>query len=373
MIRSGADEIRRAFAISIRDNFNVGAVNGLVEAPAVTQNPTRQTQEPYIYVYSVTERETDVTKECAPIEYTVNVEVCIRFNQRRGGQRQAQQCLDEVLRIVRGFGIGQYPEAVGYTIYRTTFGIAQDLIFKEGGANYYKVICPLFVSAYLTPEPDQVLPVQAPTFMYEDFTFEPAGFTIERFDSGTIIPDTTYPSGNNGWDFVDANFSISSGGAGTFSSGRYTIPAGGEPVSLDSTLRYNLNADPTETTSLSATTQWNVIDSIRYGSIVPETAGTIPTLVDDDSATYGLRNLANWNVEFGTVTPHQEMITLTGDPGEYLYIIVDQGVTLTQIVNNGVNTISLWDVQTVGNYRIYINQQPIVFADFSIDYNLVGN
>ena len=209
--------------------------------------------------------------------------------------------------------------------------------------------------------------------MYEDFTFEPAGFTIERFDSGTIIPDTTYPSGNNGWDFVDANFSISSGGAGTFSSGRYTIPAGGEPVSLDSTLRYNLNADPTETTSLSATTQWNVIDSIRYGSIVPETAGTIPTLVDDDSATYGLRNLANWNVEFGTVTPHQEMITLTGDPGEYLYIIVDQGVTLTQIVNNGVNTISLWDVQTVGNYRIYINQQPIVFADFSIDYNLVGN
>ena len=371
MIRSASDEIRRAVTVAIRDNFDPTKVNGLNTTPPVTQNPTRQTQEPYIYVYSVAENEIDVTKEDGAIEYTVNVEVCIRYNQRRGGQRQANQILDEVTNQVRGFALGQYPSAIGFTIYRTTFGNVSYLDFKENGANYYKVVCPFFISAYPTPIPAQTQPVQAPTFAYAGFANTPTSNRIERYDAGTITPDTTYPDGNNGWNFADANFSVSAGAAGTYVGGVYTLESGQEPVKLDSSLRYTLDSDATETTTLTATTEWNVIDSIRYGSVDAD-GGNQPSFTDNADATYGLRLLSNWNVEFGTTTPHNEMITITGDSGQYVYIIVDHEVTLTQITNNGVNTIHLWDVETVGDYKVYINQQPIVFNDFSIDYNLVA-
>ena len=156
--------------------------------------------------------------------------------------------------------------------------------------------------------------------------------------------------------------------------GIYSVPAGGEPVKLDSTLRYSLEADSTISTSLTATTEWRVIDSLRYGAITPVTAGTIPTLTDDTTATYGLRNLANWNIEFGTVEPHNETITITGNADQYAYIIVDANVTLTQIRNSvGQNTLAQWDVQTVGAYKAYINTQPIVFDGFSADFTLVAS
>ena len=371
MIKSASDEIRRAIAMAIKNNFDPTKVNGLLTIPTVTQNPTRQTQEPYIYVYSVAENEIDVTKEDGATEYTVNVEVCIRYNQRRGGQRQANQILDEVTNHVRGFALSEYPQAIGYTIYRTTFGNVSYLDFKENGANYYKVICPFFVSAYPTPIPAQTLPVQAPTFGYAGFSNEPSAFKIERYDAGTITPNTTYPDGNNGWNFADANFSVSAGAAGTYDGSVYTLGAGQEPVKLDSSLRYTLDSDSTETTTLSATTEWNLIDSIRYGAVNAD-GGAQPSFVDDASATYGLRLLSNWNVEFGTTSPHNELVTITGDSGQYVYIIVDHEETLTQITNNGINTISLWDVETVGNYKVYINTQPIVFNDFSIDYNLIA-
>ncbi len=374
--RSGSDEVRRAITTAIRDGFQHDRVPGLDTTPSITQNPTRQTTEPYIYIYSLTESEIDVTKEDSSREYVVSVEVCLRYRSYIGGQRQANRIVDEILSVIRGFGVADYPDIsdAGYRIYRITSGEIETQIQKDRGANYYKAIFELFVTAEHIGIPDEVLPIQTPGFTYSDWMFTPVNNNIERWDSGNIIPTTTYPSSNNGWDFIDASFSISSGDGGTYDGTTYAITSGVDDIGMDSTLRYELNADTTERTSIQQSVSWNRIDSIRYGSIVPVTPGTLPILTDDTADTYGLRDLTNWNIEFGTVTPHNETIVITGDSNEYVYIIVDSGVTLSQIRNAiGQNTIAQWDVETVGNYKIYINNQPIVFDGFSTEFTLTAS
>ena len=100
--RSSADEIRAAIATTIRNNFDYRNVRGLTENPTVTQNPTRQTTEPYIYVYSVGQIEIDSTKDDTPFQYHVAIEVTLRYNSYRGGQRQGEEIMNEVFSYVRG-------------------------------------------------------------------------------------------------------------------------------------------------------------------------------------------------------------------------------------------------------------------------------
>ena len=374
MVRSGMDEIKASIARHIRTNFDFTKVNGLTGTPAITQNPTRQTQTPRIYVYADGQIEIDSTKEDVPIEYTVNVEVLVRYNQYRGGNRQAHQMLDEIIGTLRGIKNADYPAVNGYTIYRIQFGDVVDFRFIEEGQSYFKVLCPFHISACKDVAPDQALPVQTTSYNYSnDWMFAPTNNNIERWDTGDILPVTTYPSGNNGWNFVDANFAISSGSGGTLVNNVYSLPSGVEPISLDSTLRYTLDADPTETTSLTATTGWRLIDSIRYGA-KEGVGGAAPVFTDNADADFGLRLLSNWNIEYGTVHPHNETVTINGNADEYVYIIIDHLVTLTQIRNDiGQNVIAQFDVTTVGDYKIYINTQPIVFDGFSTDFTLIAN
>ena len=367
------DEVKASIARHIRTNFDYTKVNGLTSTPAITQNPTRQTQTPRIYVYANGQLEIDSTKEGIPIEYTVNVEILIGYNSYRGGNRQAHQMLDEIIGSLRGLKTSDYPEVNGYGIYRIQFGQIEDFRFIEDGQNYYKVICPFHISATQNEIPDQVLPIQDPSFTYSDWLFTPVNNNIERYDTGNIIPATTYPSGNQGWNFVDANYSISSGAGGTLSSNTYNLLPGVEPIALDSTLRYSLDVDPTETTSLVKTTGWRLIDSIRYGA--KQGVGTLaPVFTDDVQADFGLRLLSNWNIEYGTVHPHNETVTVTGNSDEWVYIIIDEGVTLTQIKNEiGQNVISQFTVTTVGDYKIYLNTQRIIFDGFSSEFTLIAN
>ena len=371
--RNAADEIRAAITEKIRNNFDHTAVSGLTEDPTITQNPRRKTDEPYIYVYSVSQLEIDVNKDDTPYEYIFNVEVCTRYNSYRGGQRQSDEMLDQVLQIVRGKTRADYPdlEAFGFNVYRITSGEIVNTTQRDRGANYYKVICPIHVVAQPIAQPSQLQPVQALNFAYSDFMYTPTNFRIERYDTGDITPATTYPSGNNGWNFIDASYGISSGATGTLIGGVYSTVANGV-TGLDSSLRYSLDSDSTETTTITDTTAWTQIDSIRYGAVTPVTDGVLPSLTDDTAATYGLRNLSNWNIEYGTVTPHNETITITGTAGQYLYIIIDHETTLTQIRNSvGQNAIGLFDVTTVGDYKVYIHTQPIVFDGFSTDFTLI--
>ena len=220
MIRSGMDEVKRSIAKHVRTNFDYTKVNGLTEAPAITQNPTRQTQTPRIYIYAVGQQEIDTTKEDVPIEYLVNVEILVRYNSYRGGNRQAHQMLDEIIGSLRGLKTGDYPVVDGYSVYRITFGDIRDAKFIEEGQNYYKVICPFSISATQDRVPSTLQPLQAPIFTYSDWTFTPTTTKLERWDAGNIVPATTYPSNNNGWNFTSATYAVSQGADGTYSKRR---------------------------------------------------------------------------------------------------------------------------------------------------------
>ena len=374
--RSGGDEIRASLASAIRNNFDYTNINGLTENPTITQNPTRRTQEPYIYIYNVGQSEIDSTKEETPYEYHLSIETCTRYDSYRGGQRQSNQMLDEVLKYVRTKNGATYPdlESVGYNVYNVTSGDIVEITDRIRGANYYKVIIDIFVTASRIEIPPLPQPIQEAVFLYADFMFTPDGHNrIERYDAGTITPVTTYGSNNRGWDFVDAQFTLGDMAAGTFDGTTYTVASGDTPLELDSTLNYQLSSDNTVMTSLQAANTWELIGSLRAGSITPDTPGTIPTIEDNALANTGLRNLANWDIEFGTITPHNYRVTVGGDAGDYVYIMTDASVPLVQINNTiGQNVISQFQQSTVGGYNIYINTQVIAFNGFSTDFTLVS-
>ena len=515
--RSSADEIRTAIATTIRNNFDYRNVRGLTENPTVTQNPTRQTQEPYIYVYSVGQVEIDSTKDDTPFQYHVAIEVTLRYNSYRGGQRQGEEIMNEVFAYVRGKNSSEYPDlsAYGFNVYNTTTGDTAEFTDRLRGANYYKVITALYVTASFTGQEVQVQPIQAPDYTYSGFSYLPISNNIERYDAGNIIPAQTYTSPNNGWTFDNVNYSltptaqgsydprtrfelsgaqatakfsgivvetpntdasgadsptgnaIDGGNAGRWSiffgnqtgqtqpgwfitptatrffcnftvgdtsvtiedivntfvdnytnaynggtvttlgditkiatnaftwapdtgsvasitliansiantstvtsNSNYVIETTNEPVALDSTIDYVLENDDSITTSLTASTAWNRIDSIRYGAI-PASAGQQPTFSDDSAATYGLRLLSNWNIEYGTTDPQNQTITLSANKDEYLYIIVSVNEVLAGIRDSlGTNNINNFDVVTDGQYRYYITKLPVVFDNSTFTYTL---
>ena len=515
--RSAADEIRKAVAAEIRNNFDYRNVRGLTENPTVTQNPTRQTTEPYIYVYSVGQVEIDSTKDDTPFQYHVAIEVTLRYNSYRGGQRQGEEILNEVLSYVRGKNASEYPDLTpyGFNVYNTTTGDTVELTDRLRGANYYKVVTALYVTASWTGQEVQVQPIQDPTFSYSGFSYSPTENRIERYDAGNIIPAQSYTSPNNGWTFDTVSYSltptaqgsydprtkfelsgaqatarfsglvietpntdpsgadsptgnaIDAGNAGRWSiffgqqsgqtqpgwfisptatrffcnftagdtsitiedivntfvdnhnnaynggtipilgtiakiasdtftwapdvgsvasatlisnsiantstvtsNGDYAIDTTSEPIALDSSINYVLENDNSITTSLSESTAWNRIDSIRYGA-VPASAGQQPTFSDDTAATYGLRLLSNWNIDYGVTSPQNVTITYTANKDEYTYIIVSQAVTLAGIRDSlGTNNINNFDVVTDGAYRYYISKNPILFDNSSFTFTL---
>ena len=370
--RSSADEIRSAVATTIRNNFDFRNVRGLTENPTVTQNPTRQTKEPYIYVYSVGQIEIDSTKDDTPFQYHVAIEVTLRYNSYRGGQRQAEEIMNEVFSYVRGKNSSEYPDLsqYGFNVYNTTTGDTVEFTDRLRGANYYKVVTALYVTASFTGQEIQVQPIQAPEFTYSGFSYLPISNNIERYDAGNIVPSQTYDSGNNGWNFDTVDYSLPASAEGVYDGTDYTLTATNEPIAIDSTINYELASDSGITTTLAATTAWTRIDSIRYGAI-PASAGLQPTFPDDTSPTYGLRLLSNWNVDFGVTDPQNMTITLSANKDEYLYIIVGINDVLAGIRDSlGTNNINNFDVVTDGQYRYYITKIPVVFDNSSFTYTL---
>ena len=370
--RSSADEIRSAVAAEIRNNFDYRNVRGLTENPTVTQNPTRQTQEPYIYVYSVGQIEIDSTKDDTPFQYHVAIEVTLRYNSYRGGQRQGEEIMNEVFSYVRGKNASEYPDLsqYGFNVYNTTTGDTVEFTDRLRGANYYKVVTALYVTASWTGQEIQVQPIQTPEFTYSGFGYTPIGNNIERYDAGNIVPAQTYTSPNNGWSFNTVDYALPSNAQGVFDGTDYTLTATNEPVAIDSTINYELVNDDTITTALTATTSWSRIDSIRYGS-VPASAGLQPTFPDDTSATYGLRLLSNWNVDYGTTDPQNQSITFNANKDEYAYIIINDAYTLNGIRDSlGTNNINNFDIVTDGEYRYYISKTPILFDNSTFTYTL---
>ena len=252
--RSSADEIRSAIATTIRNNFDYRNVRGLTENPTVTQNPTRQTTEPYIYVYSVGQIEIDSTKDDTPFQYHVAIEVTLRYNSYRGGQRQGEEIMNEVFSYVRGKNASEYPDLsqYGFNVYNTTTGDTVEFTDRLRGANYYKVVTALYVTASWTGQEIQVQPIQEPEFTYSGFSYLPIGNNIERYDAGNIVPAQTYTSPNNGWSFNTVDYALPSSAQGVFDGTDYTLTATNEPVAIDSTINYERSGTTVFTSVLPA-------------------------------------------------------------------------------------------------------------------------
>ena len=257
--RSSADEIRAAIATTIRNNFDYRNVRGLTENPTVTQNPTRQTTEPYIYVYSVGQIEIDSTKDDTPFQYHVAIEVTLRYNSYRGGQRQGEEIMNEVFSYVRGKNASEYPDLsqYGFNVYNTTTGDTVEFTDRLRGANYYKVVTALYVTASFTGQEVQVQPVQDPEFTYSGFSYLPIGNNIERYDAGNIVPAQTYPSPNNGWTFSSVDYALPATAEGVYDGTNYTLSATNEPALIDSTINYSMPGSLTNLLTTGARTEYN--------------------------------------------------------------------------------------------------------------------
>ena len=357
-IRSGTDEIRRVIFTRIRDGFDFTTVNGLTSAPTFTQNPQRDTPEPYIYIYSVESAEADVTKDAASKEYTINVEVLIRYNSRRGGQRQADEMIDEVIRDVRGFATGEYPDATaaGYNIYIITTGTQQSFTFKERGANYYKVILPVYVTASFEGTDANTFPVQPVIFNSASFEFNPdATRQIEWFDSGIVTFASQYPSGNNGWNFDNVNYTLATNAQGSLVNQTYTIDTDDTPLGIDSAIEYTLDTDITTTHTLTETVAFPRIRSVRAG--LADTAQLTALELD---------NFSLWDINYGLVDPTAQNLTVTTIIGERIYFIYDsaQG-DLTRIENLNQpsgNDLPLYTLTKQDGFNIYTKDTGAAFA-----------
>ena len=370
--RSAATEIRAALAAKVASNFDYRNIKGLTENPTVTQNPTRKTGSPYIYMYNIGQIEKDSTKDDTPFEYHLSIEVAVRYNSYRGGQRQAEQITNEVMSYVRGKNSSEYPDlsSSGFNVYNTEIGEVFETTDRLRGANYYKIITDLFVTASWTGLVQQVQPIQSAIFTYSGFEYEPVNRDIERYDSGDIVPSQTYPSDNNGWNFTTVDYSLPAEAGGVYDGTNYEVGPTHDIVEMDSDINYELASDGSITTTLNETSSWPRIDSIRYGAIDAQ-AGLQPSFPDDTSPTYGLRLLSNWNVDFGVTDPQNVTISFTGNAGQYAYIIVDVNVTLAGIRDNlGTNNIANFDVVTDGSYKYYISKTAIVFDNSSFTYTL---
>ena len=374
--RDATSVLKTGIVRKILAEFNVSNVDGVNTIPTTIQvRPQPFTEAPYIYINKVRSNETDKTKTSASRDYQVSILVVTESAHNQSTEKTRDQIAAEVVRILDTTQDGYIDLLLdGFNIYTQNAETGEtDTNETQAGITQFGYSIDAEFTIDFVGLPENTNPVQNPSFAFSLFSFPPQNNQIERYDSGVITPSTTYPSNNNGWNFIDASYSISPGAGGTFANGDYDVTNAADPVSLDSSLRYEFIDDTSTTTTLSATTSFERIDSIRYGAITPQTVGILPTLADDLSATYGLRLLSNWNIEYGTVRPHNETITITGNSNQYVYIIIDHGVTLTQVRNTiGQNVIAQFNVQTIGDYKIYLNTNPIVFDGFSTDYTLIA-
>ena len=357
--RSGSDEIRRGLFGRINTGFDYQRVNGLTSKPPITQNPTRQTGEPYIYVFSVREREVDQQKRSTPKEYYLYVEICARYNSYGGGQRQVNRMMDEVVRAIRNNG---YPDlsSVGYSIYNLTIGEIEEFSFKERGANYYKARIPVLIRAEFVELPQDVNPVQALIYQFSGFAHTPTNNRIEEGDSGAITFNETYPSNNNGWDFTSVSYAVAPGAQGSLADRVYTIGSSDETLGVTGQLSYEFGTDTDVTTTINDTQSFSRIKSLRFGSSTAETF-----TVND------LQNLSSFNIQYGTDNPAGVDITITPNVNEYPYIIFDDQYSITEIKGTlGLNEISAFTRSDVGGYTIYRLTDAIPYAGITLTYTL---
>ena len=234
-----ASEIRRGIYLKVRDEFNHNNVVGLSANPPITQRATHKLEDPFIYIWSESQLEVNKTKDDESYQYAIRVEVSTKANSNQGGQLQSDQMAAEIYRIF-DVPTSEYPDITdkGYDIYIVEFDETASFVEEVRGGTYFRKVITILVTARYVGFDGSTIPVQLTSYAFNDWMYPPSVRELERYDSGTIIPQTTYPNLTSGWDFVNSVFTIGTGAQGSFTNDIYTLASTDEPVALDSTLNY---------------------------------------------------------------------------------------------------------------------------------------
>ena len=353
--------VRSGIRADVVNNFDLGNTHGLTAVPEITQHKNYDTTEPFIHIRSESSIEIDNTKEVDSREYATVLECVTSFDAELGGPHITDLMANEAVRIATT----TLPTISGGTAYIQTVDSTADNSFIRDSRVYYqknitiltRVTTPVAGSSSGGTTPTNV-PVQAPIYLFRGFDFVPTMNRIELHDTGTIDPATTYSSSNNGYDFTTATYTLSAGSDGVVGSDGTVAVGATDEISIVSNLNYELASDNTTTETLTATTVFPRIKSVRFGTITGSTIGDVTNLTP-------FRTNGN-TIDYGTVAPVGEVLSITVDAGERAYIIYDDNeADLVQIVQAGFNNniISDFTMTTSNGYKIYILDNPFVFAN----------
>ena len=347
----------------LRSEFSHNRVPGITETPLIIQDrPLNSVPYPYIYIDVVDVSEIDITKDISSYDYLVRVQIVNKTTQQSDGKSVRDAISDEVTHIldvdtdnyidllVSGFNNTiQTVESINPLPPTNTFG-----------ATYWVTEVDVRFRIDFVGTPQTIDPVQNANFVFSNFAFIPNNNRIEMFDAGLITGDTTYPSNNRGWNFTAVDYALTTGADGTLINNDYTVGADDDNLGLITTIDYEFADDTSITTQITDTDVFSRIKSLRFG-----------VTNDTNITTARLRNLAEWNIRFGTVNPDNQQITIDGDIGDHLYIIVDDSHSITSILDTvQTENIRNFNVTIMDGYRIYISRQQVQFDGSSFNFTL---
>ena len=376
--RNAADLLKTAIVRRLRSDFLHERVPGITEQPLFIQDrPQPFTPEPYVYIYVVNSDEVDVTTTGTARDYFLRAQVVTKSAHNSSSETVRDAIIDEITRVL-DVDTRNYINLVndGFNIYIQNVGsITKFVDDTTRGATYFIGNIELHFRADFIGLPETNLPIQQAIYTFDGFD-RPVTGTIELWDTGTITGATTYPSDNNGWDFVPPPvYQLGVGSGGTLNNNVITVGDSRATIQVIAQLSYEFDTDNDITTILTDTDSWARRRSFRYGAI--RGVDSQPTFADSASGSLGLRNLSEWQTShrFFTdiVNPTGEAITIPQQVGDYLYFITGSNVNITDVRPTSfatvpsANFIDQFDVSVVGDYRVYIrNRESTVAGDFNI-------
>ena len=367
MARDVSHLIRNTLAGRLRNNFNINNVPGLTAIPPIVQNIDNTIDEAYVHIYSELNERIDATKDDSSVDYTTIFEIRDTYPTGTGGPRVRDLITDEVVDLLDRWIPTITNTCVYVSVVTSVSKNRLDFNNRTFFISQIEIITRAVSGSTVAPSD---LPVQSPLFAFNGFTFAPSSNRIELYDVGTITPSTTYPNGNNGFDFVSAAYTLAPGSDGVLNNGIVTVD-GDDVVSINSELDYVNDSNTEDTRQLTSTTTFPRIKSLRSGSISPAIAEQQPIFTNDSAALFGLQNLSNWSIDFGNVAPHGTTVTISGDAGDYGYIILDSSDTILTL-RDQLNTenVGNFTLTTIGGFNIYIRREPFYYDGTSIQLTI---
>lgn len=358
--RDGSNEIKTAIARKILREFDVTNVFDISEIPIVTiDRPTPLTPEPFIYVGQPDTDESDVTKSNSARDYNIPIRVATSTLHNTSTEQTRNDIMDELVRIL-DVQSDNYIDLTnsGYNVRVQNADIGSSGVREARGKTYFISNLTVEIRADFIGLPSDRSPVQRSSYTFTNFTLAPNDNArlIEVGDGGTITGALTYPSGNDGWDFVSVAYIVPTGSQGSLTDNVLTIDSDDDPINLQATLNYQFSTSTSITTSITNIDNFRRIRSVRYGAINQS------SISQADLDNFALFQGTNKTFDFGNVSPIGDTLRFEGVAGDRFYIVYDSSLSVRSITDQlGNNNIGAFTETTVGQYKVLLQNNPLVY------------